>query len=90
MSEQTIQEFYAQRRADMKERIEEDRQAANKYAEEFEKLQQYESESLKRMMERAEKRYQAMLTRIDEQEKRALDRFKQLQQPAEKPAEAAK
>ena len=90
MSEKTIQEFYAKRRADLQERIEEDREAANEYAMEFEKLQKHESESLKRMMERAEQRYQAMLQRLDEKEKRALERFKQLNTPAEKPAETAK
>ncbi|MDJ0833514.1 MAG: hypothetical protein QNJ69_08325 [Gammaproteobacteria bacterium] len=92
MNEATIKQYYAERRARMEDRLKRDREAASSYSTDFEKLQQHENETLKKMMDRAEKRREAMLKRLAEQEKRSLDRFKKYQESAaktEQPAQPA-
>ena len=91
VSEATIRDYYAKRRENMQDMIEKDRDAASSYATDFERLQQHESETLKKMMDRADKRRQAMMKRIDEQEQRALERYQRYQESSaksESPAQA--
>ena len=76
----------------MEERLKRDREAASSYSTDFEKLQQHENETLKKMMDRAEQRGAAMLKRLQEQEQRSLERYKKYQETAaksEKPAQPA-
>ncbi len=92
LSEETIKQYYAERRARMEERLKRDREAASSYSTDFEKLQQHENETLKKMMDRAEQRGAAMLKRLQEQEQRSLERYKKYQETAaksEKPAQPA-
>ncbi len=90
MTEETIKQYYSERRARMEERLKRDREAASSYSTDFEKLQQHENETLKKMMERAEQRREAMLKRLAEQEKRSLERFQKYQETAAKSEQPAK
>lgn len=83
MTADKIKEMFAKRREKMSEMLEMDRNAAQKYAEDFARLQKYEADYLDKIMERAEKRRQQMLERLDTSEKVALERFEE-RQKAEK------
>ncbi len=90
MTEETIKQYYTERRKNMEARLKRDREAASSYSTDFEKLQKHETETLNKMMERAEKRREAMLKRLQEQEKRSLERFKKYQESAAKSEQPAK
>lgn len=84
MTEEKIKERFAQRRAAVSEAMDEDRKAAEQYAEDFERLQKYRADQLTRMMDKAEERRQAMLKRIDDMEQKALERFREANAPENK------
>ena len=90
MTEEAIKQYYAKRRANLNQRLEKDREAATSYSTDFEKLQKHESETLNKIMQRAEQRRERILKRLEEQEKLSLERFKKYQASSAKSAQPAK
>ncbi len=76
MTEEKIKERFAAQKARITESIERDREAAKKYAEDFARMQKHQADRLAELMDKAEKRRGEILTRIDEQEQRALIYFR--------------
>ena len=83
LTEEQIRERFASQRAQLKEMIERDREAATRYAQDFAKYQKQQSDMLARMMSRAEKKREAMLKALDSSEQMVLERFRQYQQAEE-------
>ncbi len=89
LTEEKIKERFAKRKAKMTEILNRDRKAAEKYAQDYARLQKHQADSLADIMAKAEKRREAILQRIDQMEQKVLERFKQ-NQAAEKQEAAAK
>ncbi len=77
LTEEKIKERFAKRKARINETLERDRKAAEKYAQDYARLQKHQADSLAELMARAEKRREAILKRIDEMEQRVLQRFQE-------------
>ena len=83
ITEADIQERFAKRREHINEMLERDRQAATRYAQDYARYQKAQSDRLAEMMARAEERRKSVLKRLEEQEQRALEYFRQRNAPAE-------
>ncbi len=82
LTEEKIKEQFAKRKAKMTEILERDRKAAEKYAQDYARLQKHQADSLAEIMAKAEQRRQDILQRIDQMEQKVLERFKQNQAAA--------
>jgi uncharacterized membrane-anchored protein YhcB (DUF1043 family) len=88
MTEAKIKERFAKRKAAMTEMMERDRKAAEKYAQDYARLQKHQADTLAEIMANAEKRREDMLKRIDDMEKKVLQRFQESKAAEQKPAAA--
>lgn len=79
MTEEKIKARFAKRKAALNEVMDRDRKAAEKYAQDFARLQKYQADRLAEIMSKAEKQREARLKRLDEQEQKMLERFRQSQ-----------
>ena len=89
MTEEKIKQRFAKQLADLEERLERDRKAAEKYAKDFARLQKFRADRLAEIMADAEERRQGMVKRLKEQEQNILQRFREHQngaKAADKPA----
>ena len=77
VTEASIKERFAKRKAKMTEMLDRDRQAAEKYAQDFARYQKEQANRLVELMSRAEKRREGILKRLDQQEQRALQYFRE-------------
>ena len=94
LTEDRIKKRFADRKAKLKKLLDQDRQAAVKYAQDFSKYQKQQSDNLVKLMARAEKRRTAILKNLEAQEQRILEQFRKQQGVTEptaspKPAPAA-
>ncbi len=93
LTEEQIRKRFEQRKKYIREMMERDRKAAEKYAQDFARYQKYQAEQLAEMMKRAEEHRKAVLERIDREMEQALKQFQQRQKdtqaaqkaPADKP-----
>jgi len=81
MTEERIRQRYAKIKENIQKSNEQDRKEAEKYAQDFSKYQKYQAEQLRKIMAQAEQQRSNMLTKIAQQEQRALERFRQQQKP---------
>lgn len=79
MTQESIKKHFAKRKAMMTESVERDRKDAEKYAQDFARMQKFQADRLAKMMANAEKQREAMLKRIDAQEKHMLEKFNKQQ-----------
>ena len=80
ISEEVIRERFAKRREQLVEMLTEDRQAAERYAQDFARYQKQQADSLSKIMARAEERRKAILKHLEEREAQVLERFRQNRQ----------
>ena len=81
MTEEKIRQRYAKIKENILKSNEQDRKEAEKYARDFAKYQKYQAEQLRKIMAQAEQQRSNMLTKIAQQEQRALERFRQQHVP---------
>ena len=94
ITEDRIKKRFADRKEKLKKLLDQDRKAAVKYAQDFSKYQKQQADNLVKLMAKAEQRRTAIFKRLEAQEKRVLEQFRQQQQggteqtqtPASEPA----
>lgn len=80
VTEEQIKKRFSARKENLKKMLDQDRKAAVKYAQDFSRYQKQQSDNLVKLMARAEKRRTAIFKRLEEQEKRVLEQFRQQNQ----------
>ena len=89
VTEEQIKQRFSARKEKLKKMLDQDRKAAVEYAQDFSRYQKQQSDNLVKLMARAEKRRTAIFKRLEEQEKRVLEQFRQRNQaPEEEPEKA--
>jgi len=84
MTEEKIKQRFAKEKAFLTKALDKDRQAAVKYAQDFSRYQKHQSDSLVKLMSRAEKRREQMLKRLEDREQQVLEHFRKRNSAPEK------
>jgi hypothetical protein len=90
MTEEKIKQRFEKHKAALQESLDRDRKAAEKYAQDFARFQKYQADRLAEIMADAEKRREAMMQRLEQQEQRVLEDFRSQQQAEPAPAPESK